>query len=67
MNETELKKFKNLLEYFVSHLDYIENKDVNAPGYEEYIKSYVESQMFKMTGQGYDGAAIQNQIKEWDT
>jgi len=67
MNETELKKFKNLLEYFVSHLDYIENKDVNAPGYDEYIKSYVESQMFKMTGQGYDGAAIQNQIKEWDT
>lgn len=67
MNETELKKFKNLLEYFISHLDYIENKDVNAPGYDEYIKSYVESQTFKMTGQGYDGAAIQNQIKKWDT
>jgi len=65
--QEEYLKFKKLLEYFVSHLDWIQNKQSSFIGYDKYIKSYVDNGSFKMTGQGYDGAGIQNQIKDWQS
>lgn len=65
--ETEFIRFKKLLEYFVSHLDWIQNKQSTFIGYDKYIKSYVDDGSFKMTGQGYYGAGIQNQIKSWES
>lgn len=59
-------QFKKLLEYFVSHLEWIENKDDSFKGFPIYIKSLVDDSTFKMTGQGYDGAGIQNQVENWD-
>lgn len=65
--QEEYLKFKKLLEYFVSHLDWIQNKQSSFIGYDKYIKPYVDNGSFKMTGQGYDGAGIQNQIKDWQS
>lgn len=65
--QEEYLKFKRLLEYFVSHLDWIQNKQSSFIGYDKYIKPYVDNGSFKMTGQGYDGAGIQNQIKDWQS
>lgn len=65
--QEEYIKFKRLLEYFVSHLDWIQNKQSSFIGYDKYIKRYVDNRSFKMTGQGYDGAGIQNQIKDWQS
>ncbi|MFM9989240.1 AAA family ATPase [Flavobacterium sp.] len=65
--QEEYIKFKKLLEYFVSHLEWIQNKQSTFVGYDKYIKPYVDNGSFKMTGQGYDGAGIQNQIKGWES
>ncbi len=43
-------KFKCLLEYFVTHLEYIINEDANFVGYEKYLKSLVETNVFKEAG-----------------
>lgn len=59
-------KFKCLLEYFVSHLEYIINEDANFVGYEKYLKSLVETNVFKETGQGHKGHNIQKQIERWN-
>lgn len=59
-------KFKCLLEYFVTHLEYIINKDANFVGYEKYLKSLVETNVFKKTGQGHKGHNIQKQIERWN-
>lgn len=62
----EINKFKKLLEYFVSHLEWCENKDINFIGYEKYIKNLVEKDKFSISGQGYNEDKIQLQIKEWE-
>lgn len=59
-------KFKCLLEYFVTHLEYIINEDANFVGYEKYLKSLVETNVFKETGQGHKGHNIQKQIERWN-
>lgn len=59
-------KFKCLLEYFVTHLEYIINKDANFVGYEKYLKSLVETNVFKEAGQGHKGHNIQKQIERWN-
>ncbi|MBX0332949.1 AAA family ATPase [Pontibacter sp. HSC-14F20] len=61
------KRFKKLLEYFVAHLEWVHSEDVNNKRVEEYIKPLLDENIFKSTGQGYKGANIQNQIKDWDT
>ena len=66
MKNEELINFKKLLEYFVSHLEWIETNDENIKGYDKYIRPLIEDNSFKITGQGYDGAGIQNQISNWD-
>ena len=57
--------FKHILEYFVAHLEWLQNKDKNGPGYESYIEPLVSSNTFYATGQGYSGHNIQNAISEW--
>lgn len=59
-------KFKCLLEYFVTHLEYIINEDANFVGYEKYLKSLVETNVFKKAGQGHKGHNIQKQIERWN-
>lgn len=62
MNEYE--KFKNLLEYFVAHLEYCVTDQKVGRGYNRYIK---DVKNFKRGGQGHKGQNIQNQIKDWET
>lgn len=57
--------FKHILEYFVAHLEWIQNDDKNGPGYLTYIEPLVSKNIFYTTGQGYDGHGIQNAIAEW--
>ena len=58
----EFNKFKSLLEYFVTHLETIENKNKDHCGYEKYITPISN---FKKTGKGYMGDSIQDQIEKW--
>ncbi|GIM52943.1 hypothetical protein CAPN004_19730 [Capnocytophaga cynodegmi] len=60
----EIVKFKHLLEYFVTHLEWCQNEDTSILGYQKYIKKFVENENFYKTGQGYDGDRIQLQIEE---
>jgi len=62
----DYKKFKQLLEYFVAHLEYCLTNDKHNRGYDKYIKPFEESGSFKKSGQGYNGNLIQNQIKNWE-
>ena len=65
--ESELLKFKHVLEYFVTHQNYLSSKSsVTVRGYDQYLKSFIEKNNFSMTGQGYNDGRIQNQIGEWD-
>jgi 5-methylcytosine-specific restriction protein B len=57
-------KFKKLLEYFVSHLEWVVNGDKEGSRYNKYIKELIEANTFKRTGQGYKGDNIQNQISK---
>ncbi|EGC78394.1 hypothetical protein HMPREF9353_00408 [Treponema denticola F0402] len=60
------QKFKYLLEYFVAHLEYLQNNTINTDGYKKYIDPLVKSNSFKKTGQGYKGHLIQKQISDWE-
>lgn len=59
-------KFKHILEYFCSHLLYIVTKQEDVPGYDTYLKKYVDQKDFKKSGQGYKGDGIQKQISQWE-
>ena len=64
---SDLFKFKRVLEYFVVHQNYVQSgcsESVN--GYEKYIKPYKDSGTFKSSGQGYKDDLIQRQICNWD-
>lgn len=45
--------FKQALEYFVTHLEYIQNNNTNIPGYTKYLKPFIDSEKFKIQGSGY--------------
>lgn len=63
--ENLYKKYKKLLEYFVSHLEYIQRDyDTSIEGYNEYIAPIKD--VFATSGNGYKGDKIQSQIKEWE-
>lgn len=64
--EKEFEKFKNLLEYFVTHLEFCENENKNTRGYEKYIKPWIDANEFKKSGIGQSENAIQKQIKPWE-
>ena len=38
VTQSPYEKFKQLLEYFVAHMEYVTNKDHNHPGYELYMR-----------------------------
>ena len=58
-------RFKHLLEYFVSHLEWCVNKDENFIGYHKYIQTLIDNNNFKLSGQGWNGGNIQKQIEQW--
>lgn len=60
-----IKKFKCILEYFVSHLHYGLTKDESDIGYIKYIKPLKDNNVFRYSGQGYNGERIQNQVSNW--
>ena len=65
--DSDLLKFKCVLEYFVVHQNYVQSgcsESVN--GYEKYIKPHKDSGTFKSSGQGYKDDLIQRQICDWD-
>ena len=62
----QYKNFKQLLEYFVAHLEYCVTNNKHNRGYDKYIKPFEEKGSFKRSGYGYKGETIQNQIKEWE-
>ena len=62
-----IKKFKCILEYFVSHLHYGLTKDESDIGYIKYIKPLKDNNVFRYSGQGYNGERIQNQVGNWDS
>lgn len=61
-----LNQFKHILEYFVAHLEWIQNGSTSGIGYVEYIAPIVNKPNFKRTGQGYSGGNIQNGISTWE-
>ena len=65
MSEDKFKRFKKLLEYFIAHLEYIQNESIDNKGYSIYIAPLIHNMTFQTCGQGYSGAKIQNQISEW--
>lgn len=66
MEEKDYLNFKILLEYYVSHLEWVTNNDTKHIGYLKYIEPLLKSKNFKITGQGYNGGNIQKQISSWD-
>ena len=66
MQEKDYINFKNLLQYFISHLEWVANNNVNHIGYLQHIKPLIDTKNFKKTGQGYNGDNIQKQISAWD-
>ena len=61
-----IEKFKHVLEYFVAHLSYVNSEDETSVGFTQYIKPFIDNDVFFKTGIGWKGQAIQDQIKEWD-
>ena len=43
----EYKRFKSLLEYFVAHLSYRKENNVESIGYERYIKPLIDNKNSK--------------------
>lgn len=60
------QNFKCLLEYFVAHLEYMQNNTVDTNGYQKYIAPLVKKHRFTQSGQGYNGGNIQSQISDWE-
>ena len=64
---SDLSKFKQILEYFVTHQNYKQSGDSKSTlGYQKYIKPYIDDGTFQHTGQGYKDGSIQRQISKWD-
>ena len=64
--DKDLVKFKNVLEYFIAHQNYVQSNSELAVGYEKYIKPRIINHDFNYTGQGYNGDRIQEHIKDWE-
>lgn len=60
------QQFKQLLEYFVAHLEWCNSQDDSSIGYNQYIKPLLDTKKFKYAGQGWNGEQIQKQIEQWD-
>ena len=59
-------EFKQVLEYFVAHLEYVAGgNQAGSRGYDMYIAHLVAAGNFKISGQGYSDDQIQNQLPEF--
>ncbi|MCQ2976187.1 MAG: AAA family ATPase, partial [Bacteroidales bacterium] len=58
-------KFKSVLEYFVSHLMYIQSNDTSSKGYQKYIEPLVNNNKF-ICKEGHQDGNLQKYIKEWN-
>lgn len=56
-------QYKCLLEYFVTHLEYVQTESQTILGYKKYIEPILKD--FITTGVGYKNQAIQSQISDW--
>ena len=69
MNNKELENFKNLLQYFVVHLEYCHHnkgkKEVSYPDWFNDEQKTIAGKISKKSGRGYNNDAIQQQIEEW--
>ena len=66
LSENEkLGRFKHLLEYFVSHLEWVVHEDQSHVGYATYIQPLETTNNFYKSGYGYKGGGIQHQIEQW--
>ena len=59
----ELQRFKCILEYFVTHLEYLQTNDTKIKGYKDYILPKLP--ISPITGHGYKGDSIQKHIEQW--
>ena len=64
-NEQKYEQGKHLLEYFVSHLEWVTNENPDFKGYETYIKPHIDAGDFVSKGWGYKGGLIQGMISPW--
>ena len=65
--ESDLSKFKHVLEYFVTHLNYLQSDySETVMGFDKYIKPFLDEGDFTYTGQGYNDGKIQKQISKWE-
>ncbi len=65
----KIEQFKHLLEYFVSHIEYVIHEDPNFIGYDEYIKPHIEANgEFIPRGTGWRRTSNFNQktIAQWN-
>lgn len=56
-------QYKCLLEYFVTHLEYVQTESQTILRYKKYIEPILKD--FITTGVGYKDQAIQSQISDW--
>lgn len=58
-------QFKHILEYFVAHLEWLQNSNTSGLGYDKYIAPLIANNSFTTVGQGYNGGKIQHGIECW--
>ena len=67
LSENEkLDRFKHLLEYFVSHLEWRVNHNKSHVGYATYIQPLERSHTFVKSGHSESGENIKYQIEQWN-
>ena len=67
LSENEkLDRFKHLLEYFVSHLEWVVHEDQSHVGYATYIQPLRNTNNFYYSGYGDKNDSIQSQIEQWN-
>ena len=67
LSENEkLDRFKHLLEYFVSHLEWVVNQNKSHVGYATYIQPLENSHKFLKSGHSESGYRIKHQIEQWN-
>ena len=67
LSENEkLDRFKHLLEYFVSHLEWVVHEDQSHVGYATYIQPLRNINNFYYSGYGDKNDSIQFQIEQWN-
>lgn len=71
MDNKELEDFKELLRYFVVHLEYCHHNQINkekketSPNWFTDVENKIVPNINKKSGQGYRNDAIQTQIEKW--